>query len=144
MPCAAHGGGAGIGHDSIVGSPAEAAGTLLMVLEATMRLAHPFMPYVTEELWQRLLQTANLDSSQRLPAPSRGSLSILAAEFPEISVYKGLCDPASENEITIVLDCIDAIRSLRALQAKVGLSPQCASDAGEVVIESSDSKRSLL
>src|SRR5204862_6251312 len=42
--------------------------TLVTVLEATLRLLHPFMPFITEELWQRL--------------PHRGE-SIMIAPFPK-------------------------------------------------------------
>jgi valyl-tRNA synthetase len=49
--------------------------TLWICLETGLRLLHPFMPYVTEELWQRLPQPK--DSSRRKD-------SIMISEYPSL------------------------------------------------------------
>src|SRR6185312_5926317 len=63
-----------------------------------LKLLHPFMPFVTEELWT---VTA---------APQRGGLLALAS-WPTL---EGLADDAAEAEIGWVIDLVTAIRSVRA------------------------------
>ncbi|RPK23480.1 valine--tRNA ligase [Paenibacillus xylanexedens] len=70
---------------------------LAYVLDQTMRLIHPFMPYISEEIWQHL--------------PHEGETITLAA-WP---VY----DPALENpeavaEMNLLMDTIRAVRNIRA------------------------------
>src|SRR5207245_8132122 len=67
--------------------------TLVETLEATLRLLHPFMPFISEELWQRL--------------PHQGD-SIMIAPFPKAS-RKGR-DPEAERLMAPVLDFVSAIR----------------------------------
>jgi len=81
-----------------------AQATLWITLEAGLRLLHPMMPFVTEELWQRM--------------PGRGTLgpdesdSIMVAKYPEgIEKYK---DAASEESMELTKNVIDACRSLRS------------------------------
>jgi valyl-tRNA synthetase len=72
-------------------------GTLVETLETTLRLLHPFMPFLSEELWQRL--------------PHRGE-SIMIAPFPKAS-RKGR-DPEAERLMAPVLDFVGAIRTVRS------------------------------
>jgi valyl-tRNA synthetase len=46
--------------------------TMIKVLEATLRLAHPMMPYITEELWQKVAERADVkgDTIMRQPWPT--------------------------------------------------------------------------
>ena len=67
------------------------------VLECSLRLLHPFMPFVTEELWQRLPATG--DSIMVAPWPSPG-------EFEE--------DPAAEAEMGLIQSVVTGIRSARS------------------------------
>ena len=59
---------------------ARRARVLLEVLETTLRLLHPFMPFVTEEIWQRLPARGRVDHGGALPAAGRGARSDAAAE----------------------------------------------------------------
>ena len=87
--------------------------TLVETLEATLRLLHPFMPFISEELWQRL--------------PHAGD-SIMIAPFPKAS-RKGR-DPEAERLMAPVLDVVSAIRTIRsesrispALELAVSVKP---------------------
>ncbi|MGH7368114.1 MAG: valine--tRNA ligase, partial [Candidatus Rokuibacteriota bacterium] len=71
--------------------------TLVETLEATLRLLHPFMPFISEELWQRL--------------PHKGE-SIMLAPFPRVG-RKGR-DPEAERLMAPVLDFVSAIRTIRS------------------------------
>jgi valyl-tRNA synthetase len=70
---------------------------LVTVLEATLRLLHPFMPFITEELWQRL--------------PHEGE-TIMLAPYPTGS--RTGADPAAEREMALLMQAVTAIRTIRA------------------------------
>ena len=74
-----------------------AQNVLLFVLEASLRLLHPFMPFVTEEIWQAL--------------PHEGE-SIMIAPYPKPD--PALEDEKVEQEIARVKEAIVAIRAIRA------------------------------
>ena len=75
---------------------------LVHVLEKSARLLHPFMPFLTEELWQNLKKYAKwLDNE-----------SIMVAAYPESD--EAMLDPAAEAEIEAVIEIIRAIRNVRA------------------------------
>jgi valyl-tRNA synthetase len=71
--------------------------TLVETLETTLRLLHPFMPFLSEELWQRL--------------PHKGE-SIMIAPFPK-ATRKGR-DAEAERLMAPVLDFVSAIRTVRS------------------------------
>ncbi len=77
---------------------------LLHVLETSLRLLHPFMPFVTEELWQHL--------KKRLPAGWQESDSIMVAAYPEAD--KTALDPQAERVTESIIEIIHAIRNARA------------------------------
>ncbi|MFC2019659.1 valine--tRNA ligase [Chloroflexota bacterium] len=76
---------------------------LVYVLGASLRLLHPYMPFVTEELW-RNLQNA-------LPLQRRGSESIMVAAYPEAD--EGTVDPEAERVMASTIEIIRAIRNVR-------------------------------
>ena len=78
--------------------------TLLHVLERTVALLHPIMPFVTEELWLR-----------RYGAPGG---PLIAARWPELG--EELLDPAAEDEIDWL---IRAITGLRAARSELDVPP---------------------
>lgn len=77
---------------------------LAHVLESTLRLLHPFMPFITEELWQHLTKRLN-DDRKFTP-------SIVVAPYPEPDYT--LIDGQAEDDFGIVTDIIRAIRNVRA------------------------------
>jgi len=77
----------------------SAVDTLYSALDGALRLIHPFMPFLTEELWQRLPRR-----------PNDNTKSIVIAEYPEYDA--SLNDPKSEAEYDLVLGCSKGIRSL--------------------------------
>ena len=86
------------------GTPEEARSavdTLYTTIETGLRLVCPFMPFLTEELWQRL---------PRRPGDSTPSITI--AEYPEYE--PSFHDPRSEVAYELVLGCSAGIRSLMA------------------------------
>jgi valyl-tRNA synthetase len=86
---------------------------LLHVLETALRLLHPFMPFVTEELWQNIKPY-----NTELIGPS-----IMVSPYPTVSGREP--DAAAEDEIGLVTDIIRSIRNIRA-QYKVETSRRVA------------------
>src|SRR5262249_7746292 len=86
------------------GADAEARskiqGALVTALETSMRLLHPFMPFITEEIWQQL------------PRHSGAPQSIMITLYPvrDVRFY----DDASEASMALVQKVIVAIRTIRA------------------------------
>ena len=77
---------------------------LIYVLETSLRLLHPFMPFVTEELWQHL--------KKRLPAGWQKTESIVIAAYPEAD--EKAIDAGAEKTMEAVIEIIHAIRNARA------------------------------
>src|SRR5579883_1412811 len=84
----------------------ETRAMVAWVRDQVLTLLHPFMPFVTEELWAVTAEAA---------APRATLLAL--APWPQLD---GLDDPAAEAEIGWVVDVITAIRSLRA---EMNISP---------------------
>ena len=88
--------------------------TLLRVLEATLRLAHPIIPFVTEALWQAVAPVAQ--KSTRLLAGEDDSIA--TAPYPLAELKK--IDPVSDAQMAELKALVGAIRSLRS---EMGLGP---------------------
>ena len=86
---------------------------LSTVLEKTLRLLHPFMPFLTEEIWQKL--------------PHEGE-SIMIASWVEETVV----DEVSEKSMSAIMETIKTIRNLRA---EIGVQPKKQS---EVILHITD------
>ena len=78
--------------------------TLAHVLERTLRLLHPFMPFITEEIWQNLVDL--------LPSEGELSPSIMVSTYPEVT--EGYEDSQAEGEISLVMQTVRAVRNTRA------------------------------
>jgi valyl-tRNA synthetase len=86
------------------------SGILRAVLDQSLRLLHPFMPFVTEEVWQHLYRTSVTDPTQ-WPAPA-----LIVAPWPQSNVRA--LDETAESEFALLQEIIVRIRDARN-QAKV-------------------------
>ncbi|MBL8717065.1 MAG: valine--tRNA ligase [Myxococcales bacterium] len=103
--------------------PAKAAAkaTLARAIEGTLRLMHPIIPFVTEELWQKVPRAAD--------APASVSL----AAFPKAEDYPS--DPGAEREMAALQAAISAVRSIRSEhEVHPGASVHVRLVAGEAVL----------
>ncbi len=85
---------------------AETQATVAHVIDLICQLLHPFMPFLTEELWA---QKANAGAPRAVPAGEAGLVCL--TRWPELSA---LVDEKAEAEIGFVVDLISDIRSIRS------------------------------
>ena len=69
---------------------------LVYVLEKTLRLLHPFMPFITEEIWQQLPHEEE---------------SIMLSSYPEFE--EDMVDDIAEKEMNLIMDVLRGIRNIR-------------------------------
>jgi valyl-tRNA synthetase len=81
---------------------------LLTVLEQALRLLHPFMPYITEELWQRL---PGVDEKLLHPAYKGARPTVMLASYPQADA--ALIDERAESEMQAVINLISRVRNIR-------------------------------
>jgi len=74
--------------------------TLVQVLETILRLAHPIMPYITEEIWQRAAPLAGVSGE-----------TIMHQPYPEADA--ALADAAAVAEMEWVMGCILGVRKIK-------------------------------
>ena len=74
-----------------------AQAVLANTLRGTMELLHPFMPFITEEIWQHL--------------PHQGK-TVMLAPWPQAD--EALLDEEAEAEMTVVMEAVKALRNLRS------------------------------
>ena len=82
--------------------------TLVRVLEAALRLLHPIIPFITEELWQTVAPLANAKTAD----------SIMLAAYPKADPEKIV--QAAFNQMAQLQDLIGAVRNLRG---EMGIQP---------------------
>jgi valyl-tRNA synthetase len=78
--------------------------TIVRVLEAILRLAHPFIPFITEELWQSVA-----------PLAGKSGATVSLQRYPEPDDAKR--DPAASTQIATLQALVDSVRSLRSEMA---------------------------
>ncbi len=83
---------------------------LVFVLDQALRLLHPIMPFITEEIYQEM------------PVKTGGDM-LIGAEWPDAEALAVYRDEASERAIELVCEVVGAIRSSRA---RYGISPKTA------------------
>jgi len=76
--------------------------TLYNCVEIGLRLLHPFMPFVTEELWQRI------------PRRDSDPESIMIAKYPTVDLVQDWLNPQVEQEFELVQQITYRLRSIRA------------------------------
>ncbi|MDQ0174333.1 valine--tRNA ligase [Bacillus chungangensis] len=100
---------------------------LAYVLDQTMRLLHPFMPFLTEEIWQNL--------------PHNGE-SITVAQWPQVD--QSLSDEKAASEMKLLMEIIRSVRNIRAevqtpLSKKIKLLVKAKDDETLTVLEKNKS-----
>ena len=86
------------------GSEENPIPVLIFTLERTLRLLHPFMPFVTEEIWGILCESVE--------TPDHWEEALIVAEYPVMRAE--FDDTQSEDEMNLLFELIGAIRNIRA------------------------------
>ena len=98
--------------------PERSKPTLLYVFESALRLLHPFMPFITEELWQNL--------------PHKGE-SIVIAAYPEFDA--GFVGETAESQAELVQEIVVKVRNIRAemnVDSKLAVPVRIATDDASI------------
>ena len=96
----------------LAGSPEDRAAcqrNLVFVLDQALRLLHPIMPFVTEEIYQQL------------PIDRSAAPYLIVAAWPDAASLARYVDADAERAIDLVCETVSAIRSTRA---RYGISPK--------------------
>ncbi|HEA47238.1 MAG TPA: valine--tRNA ligase, partial [bacterium] len=112
------------------GSKEVAQYVMYLVLEGTLRLLHPFMPFITEEIWQQLKKVTQLPSypvtqlknkknHQTIKPSNRQTESIMISSWPELD--KRRINAKIEKEMALVIEVTTSIRNIRS---EMGPAPQ--------------------
>jgi len=95
--------------DEITAGDADASALIISIIEQSLRMLHPFMPYLTEELWQKLPSSS---SATHHAAYRSAGPTIMLADFPKGDL--ALIDEIAESEMRSVIDLITKVRNIRA------------------------------
>jgi valyl-tRNA synthetase len=121
---------------------------LAYVLETTLRLLHPMIPFITEEIWQALPQNRGKGEAQdtrykiqdedeeqpKIQNPkSKIPSSLCVAPYPDADTYAEWGDPAACQAIAYT---IAATRAMRNMRAELGIPPSARLTAAIVATHS--------
>ncbi|HEX7174587.1 MAG TPA: valine--tRNA ligase [Pyrinomonadaceae bacterium] len=81
---------------------------VVTVLETALRLLHPFMPFITEELWQRL---PGVGADSLHPAYRGMEPTVMLTEYPRAD--ESLIDERAESEMRAVIELVSRVRNIR-------------------------------
>ena len=91
----------------------------ITIIEQSLRLLHPFMPFLTEELWQKLPAVSN---EMHNGAYKNAAQTIMLADFPKGDA--SLIDENATREMQLVIELISKVRNIRAeMNIKPGDKP---------------------
>ena len=101
---------------------AETRATTAWTLDQTLKLMHPIMPFITEELWDKLAEEG----------AARTEATLIGAAWPDLP--DAFIDPAAEAEIGWLVDLVTEIRQLKAeMNVPQGAKPGLAFIAPDAV-----------
>ncbi len=104
---------------------------LLTFLKSILKLLHPFIPFITEEIWQHIPETSS---------------KIMLDTWPVMA--EGYVDPAAEKDMNLLMEAIKALRNVRAEMdvppsRKARLLVLAEISTGELLLENADYLRAL-
>jgi valyl-tRNA synthetase len=95
--------------DEITAGDTGASTLIVSIIETALRMLHPFMPYLTEELWQKLPGTG---STLHNAAYASAGQTIMLTSFPMGDARA--IDETAESEMSAVIELIKKVRNIRA------------------------------
>jgi valyl-tRNA synthetase len=95
--------------------------TLVTTLEALLRALHPLMPFITEEIWQRVRPlVAPLESA----AKPRASVTATASDSVMTSIYPAAADHASDSQAEVLVGTLkEYILKVRQIRGEMNIAP---------------------
>jgi valyl-tRNA synthetase len=123
----------GITSEQVHGHTSEflssARSRLITVLEKSLRLLHPFMPFITEELWQRL---PGIGINSLHPAYHGAEPTIMLSSYPIAD--ESLINEQAEAEMQAVIELVSRVRNIRS---EIGIKP---SQEISIIVRTSDER----
>jgi valyl-tRNA synthetase len=116
------------------------ANTLVSVLDQCLRMLHPFMPFVTEELWQHL-RRAGAASAGTFAPPEGWGEALITSAWPEADQA---ADDGAVEQFEVVRETVTAIRNARAEKNVPASTRMAATFAAGTHARLLESQRQLL
>jgi valyl-tRNA synthetase len=106
---------------------------LAHTLDVLLRLLHPLIPFLTEEVWQLLAQAA---PQRGLPKPSKPAESVMIAPWPEVDLARQ--DATIESRFARFQEVLRGVREIRARQniqpkTKIDFVVRCEAETAELL-----------